>query len=111
MANLLRETLLELEENGLTKEDVLWVGCTDIGYTTWEEFEKKADIEYDAGYGAPEINYNLLVVGKDWWLERGEYDGSEWWDFKTMPKKPEKKLDKLTVIEDLFSFDEEDDDN
>jgi hypothetical protein len=29
----------------------------------------------------------IIVVGKDWWLERHEYDGSEWWEFKTMPDK------------------------
>lgn len=26
-----------------------------------------------------------MVVGDDWWLERHEYDGSEWWEFKRLP--------------------------
>lgn len=24
----------------------------------------------------------------DWWLERAEYDGAEWWDYMTYPTKP-----------------------
>ena len=40
------------------------------------------------GFGGAEVNENLFVVGADWWLERHEYDGSEWWEFKTLPTKP-----------------------
>lgn len=29
-----------------------------------------------------------MIVGDDWWMERHEYDGSEWWEFKELPKKP-----------------------
>ena len=37
---------------------------------------------------------DLLIVGDDWWLERHEYDGAEWWEFKTLPCEPfeEKKV-------------------
>jgi len=34
---------------------------------------------------------SLTVAGDDWWLERHGYDGSEWWEFKTLPKKSEFK--------------------
>lgn len=99
--NLLEETISELDANGKTGDDVLWVGrnyCKwTIPYkeyerivykTTWEDFCSKADFEYDAGYGAPEIPMDLIVVGKDFWLERYEYDGSEWWEFKMFPEEP-----------------------
>lgn len=87
MSNLLAETKEVLMSHGKTVDDVLWVGSTEA-YSTWKEFERVANIEYDNGYGGNEIAGNLIVVGKDWWLERGEYDGSEWWNFKTIPIKP-----------------------
>ena len=43
-------------------------------------------INSDSGYGSAEIREDLVIVGKDWWLERDEYDGSEWWAFHTMPE-------------------------
>ena len=88
MANLLKETLEILKEHGKTPRDVEWVGSKEWGWFTWEDFEKIADIEYDNGYGAQEIAEDLLVVGKDWWLTREEYDGSEWWQFNQIPQKP-----------------------
>lgn len=83
--NLLKETLDELVSNAKSPDDVEWVQ-TERGSFTWGEFRELADFRYDGGFGNPEINLALKVVGKDWWLERGEYDGSEWWEFKTMPK-------------------------
>jgi len=78
MVNLLEETLEKLKECGFRESDVSWVGSKDGEYAiSWEEFKKIADIEYDNGYGTPEIAIDLVVVGKDWWLERHEYDGSE----------------------------------
>ena len=89
--NLLQETKDTLKENGKTIRDILWVGSENF-YVDLIEFIEVADVEYDGSYGASEVAEDLIVVGKDWWLERHEYDGSEWWEFKTMPKKPDKKL-------------------
>lgn len=100
--NLLEETITCLKENGKKESDVLWVGRDyydhkknkDFCYkNTWENFRKKANIMYDAGYGGNEIGLDLIVVGKDFWLERHEYDGSEWWEFKTMPTEPKKVME------------------
>ena len=30
-----------------------------------------------------------MVVGSDWWMTRGEYDGSEWWEMHWYPNKPD----------------------
>jgi hypothetical protein len=89
-----------LKENGKKESDVLWVGRDYIkGYgetrehiaykSSWEDFCSKANFRYDAGFGGNEIPMDLIVVGKDFWLERHEYDGSEWWEFKAMPTEPE----------------------
>lgn len=83
--NLWEETLQILTENNKTPDTVVQVICVGAAYTIGE-FELLAkNIIYDAGYGGNEIDMNLKVVGKDYWLERGEYDGSEWWEFKSLP--------------------------
>ena len=87
MQNLKEETLLALEENGKKTSDVRWIG-SDGRYISQELFWKIADREYCDGFGGAEVNGCLKIVGDDWWLERGEYDGSEWWEFKTLPTKP-----------------------
>lgn len=41
---------------------------------------------YDAGYGAQEINETLTIYGESWWITRGEYDGSEWFEWHEYPQ-------------------------
>ena len=91
MRNLLEETLMVLEKHDRTSADVQWVGC-EAGWFSWEYFSSIADFEYDSGYGGQEIAYDLIIVGDNFWLERGEYDGSEWWEFKTMFDKPTEEI-------------------
>ena len=83
--NLLHETIEILEDRNKINE-VLYVTNGDA-YMTWEEFKKEANFTYDAGYGGVVIDQDLKVVGSDWWLERREYDGSEWWSFQKLPTK------------------------
>lgn len=87
MTNLLTETKKVLETHGKTGADVAWVGSRDGKYAIqWSDFEPIAKkSSYDAGFGSQKIVGDLVVVGEDWWLERHEYDGSEWWEFKTLP--------------------------
>lgn len=88
MSNLLNETIKVLKANGKTEEDVLWCGAEEFGYFDWTDFKTLANVEYDEGFGGSEVAIELIVVGADFWLERHEYDGSEWWEFKSMPVKP-----------------------
>lgn len=85
--NLLKETIARMKANGKTPEDVSWVGSKDGKYAMeWGDFAKiSADVEYDNGFGAQEVATDLVVVGDGWWMERKEYDGSEYWDFKSAP--------------------------
>ena len=85
-ANLLIETVEVLKKYGLTPTAVRWVGTKDGAQSvSWNQFAKLADREYDSGYGTANVRSNLVVVGDTWWLERSEYDGSEWWAFKRLP--------------------------
>lgn len=88
MSNLLKETLEMLEKNNKKESDVMFVigdNEREVG-CGWELFKKYADFSYDDGYGGNNIKMSLKVVGTDFWLERHEYDGSEWWEYKEMPK-------------------------
>ena len=84
--NLLNETRDILLSNNKTFDDVLFVGdrATHTKMTV-KDFLEHANVEYKNGYGIEEINTDLILVGKDFWLERHEYDGSEWWEYKSMP--------------------------
>nr|DAS60082.1 MAG TPA: hypothetical protein [Caudoviricetes sp.] len=87
MSNLWEETIEFLKENDKTFEDVLYIQGEDFKVTK-ENFEivaKKTD--YDAGFGAQHVPKDLVLVGEDWWIERYEYDGAEWWDFKSIPAR------------------------
>ncbi len=46
------------------------------------------DFEYDGGYGGQEL-YGAVVFEDGTWLERGEYDGREWWEHKECPTATE----------------------
>ena len=86
MENLLNETLAVLKSHKKTPADVRWVQTTDPNACgSWDDFAQLADFEYDFGYGGNEVARSLKIVGDDWWLERGEYDGSEWWEYMTKP--------------------------
>lgn len=89
LINLKDETFEILNDYGKTWDDVEWIGSVSRNLTIDKnQFLILADREYDNGYGGNEVSLDLVVVGKDFWLERHEYDGSEWWEFKQLPKKP-----------------------
>lgn len=104
--NLLKETMDKLTYSDKHESDVRFVRCIQTkasyrdpdveSWISWEEFKELANFEYDDGFGGHEIDLNLMVVGQDWWLERHEYDGSEWWEFKTMPLRPTLKAEAPT---------------
>lgn len=97
MINFLKETMKSLTKNGKTSQDVNWVGFKDKKMT-WDNFVLISNFEYDNGLGLALIPENLLVVGKDWWLERHEYDGYEWWEFKKLPEGPQEFSHFIEII-------------
>ena len=109
--NLVVETIERLKQHGKTTQDVIWVGHRGGLYAMeWIGFANAfKNLNYDNGYGGVEIDEYLVVVGDNWWLERHEYDGAEWWEYKEKPQ-----TDLQTAIpfaptkKDCFYFDEED---
>ena len=95
--NLKNETLQVLHNNGRRKADVKYV-CGKDFQISLEQFWELSDTEYDSSYGAPEIATDLTLVGEDFWMERGEYDGFEWWDFHTMPDTTGLPIREITAL-------------
>lgn len=62
-----------------------------VGYSKEEylKFLDSLDFLYDSGYGGQEL-YGTIWYEDSSWSERGEYDGSEWWTYKTIPTIPNK---------------------
>ena len=85
MENLLKETENVLFENGKTFDDLI-VAAGSLFRFPISIFRKLADTEYDHDFGAPKVAEDLVLIGKNFWLERQEYDGKEWWEYKEMPK-------------------------
>lgn len=94
--NLLEETLITLREYGKSLDDIKWFGQLD-GYMPLEHIKEILDVDYDDGFGCVEISQTLVICGEDWWLERNEYDGSEWWEYKEKPTKPKQQATNFNI--------------
>lgn len=97
MSNLRNETLEVLSEYGKSWDDVLVI-CGESFQITKEQFLQLSDIEYYEGFGCQEVASDLMIVGKDFWLERYEYDGAEHWEYKTMPDITNKPFIKINTL-------------
>ena len=104
--------LKELEEN-LRELPKLKIKCAYISYNTeyfilgeeednpdtiniklpldyteeeYNKFKKQLDFNYDSGFGGQYLYGTIWMNDDKTWLERGEYDGSEWWNIKKLPE-------------------------
>lgn len=54
----------------------------------YKYFLKSLNFTYDSGYGGQEL-YGTIWYKDGTWSSRGEYDGSEWWEYNKVPDVPE----------------------
>lgn len=105
MRNFRAETEDAIKDSGHTLDDIVFIGSKDGEYScNWPEFRTLADREYDSGFGASEVATDLIIAfsdGSTMW--RGEYDGSEWWEFS----KPFQMPEKSKPIEFIFAEDKD----
>ena len=97
MRNLRKETISVLKKHGKKWSDVAGV-CGNDFQITKKQFWELANKMYNSGYGVNEVALEMKVVGRDFWLERHEYDGTEWWEYKEIPNLsalPIKKVDRI----------------
>lgn len=61
-----------------------------LGYTPeqYESFLALLSFEYDSGYGGQEL-FGTIWYADGTWSSRGEYDGSEWWEYNMVPDIPD----------------------
>ena len=67
-----------------------WCHILKKGYSEedYNKFLQEIDFEYNNGYGGQEID-GVIWLSDGAWYDRGEYDGSEWWEFHKYPEIPE----------------------
>ena len=101
MENFKKETYETIKSSGHNREDVMFIGSSDGKYRiNMDQFDEISDFEYDPGFGGNEIIDDLIIYFKDkTYIIRGEYDGSEWWQYNVPvvynendPSKPFKKI-------------------
>lgn len=87
MNNLWEETIGKLAVHDKNFDDVMYIQGSDFGITK-EKFEQVAKKSiYNSDFGSAKVAEDLVLVGDNWWLERQEYDGNEWWEYKEKPKQ------------------------
>lgn len=59
----------------------------DYSEVNFNNFLRRLNFEYANGYGIQEL-YGTVWLTDGTWLERSEYDGSECWEHKKLPKIP-----------------------
>lgn len=60
-----------------------------IGHTkeALNSFLSDLNYEYDSGFGGQEL-FGTIWFTDGTWADRGEYDGSEWWEYQKCPAVP-----------------------
>ena len=87
MINAQQELLQVLNSIKKNQSDISWMLVYTADYSEISEaFTSidQLDFTYDSGYGTQKL-FGVVFFNDNTWLERGEYDGSEWWDYITTP--------------------------
>ena len=92
--DLYDETVETLSFYDKTIADIEYIGSTRTKINTNKALELMKKTNYDSGFGGQEIASNLMIKGNGFIMIRGEYDGSEWWDYmQTDPSLPKVERD------------------
>jgi len=78
----------------------------DHNAEAYREFLESLNFNYDNGFGRQEL-YGTIWMNDGTWLIRGEYDGSEWWEWHSLPEIPIDLLNEPTEA-DFWDGDESD---
>lgn len=99
MTNLYEETMEDIKDSGHKISDIIFIGSEKTGHQcTWDEFKELSNVDYDSGFGGQKVASDLIIVFSDGLkMWRGEYDGSEWWEYSTTFQVP-KNRKKITNL-------------
>jgi len=67
-----------------------WCYTLKKGYSEedYQKFLKEIDFNYNNGFGGQKVDGTIWLEGGQW-FDRGEYDGSEWWQLHSYPEIPQ----------------------
>lgn len=90
--NAKQELLKAIETNTIVCAEIYFNSAEKISLSSlesqsknyWDNFLSCLDKEYDAGWGHQYL-YGWVILSDGSWLERKEYDGSEWWEKRIKP--------------------------
>jgi len=87
---ILAATISDGDYDGGYRDYPTYYAELKVGYTPnqFAQFILALDFEYDSGYGCQEL-YGTIWYSDGTWSSRGEYDGSEWWDWNILPDIPD----------------------
>lgn len=74
--------------DGQRTQILLHVGHTEVDFN---RFMRQLNFDYDNGYGGQNLFGTVWYMDGSW-SERGEYDGSEWWEHKELPEIPQELI-------------------
>ncbi len=101
----LLETLKKtLKKNGKSLVDIQWVGCKDFTIPNENFLELAAKLQDNFG---ADIAADLLVVGKDFWLERDMQHSGDVWVLRTHPIKPKREYRLKTLTAKTLTEEED----
>ena len=100
--NLYDETVEILSSHDKTIADIEYIGSTRTKINTNKALKFMKKTNYDSGFGCQEIACNLMIKGNGFIMIRGEYYGSEWWDYmQTDPSLPQVERDVKSFKTDI----------
>lgn len=85
LINLLDETVKFLQFYDKTLSDIKFVFGNDYRVSLENFVEVAKNTYYDAGLGVQEVAKDLVLIGKDFYAKRYEYEGSEGWEYTPIP--------------------------
>lgn len=85
LINLLDETNKFLQLYNKTWSDVKYICGDDYRVSVDNFLEVAKDTYYDAGLGVQEVAKDLVIIGKDFYATRYEFDGNEGWEYNAIP--------------------------
>lgn len=93
MTNFKQETLELIGDHKIDEYKLEYIGGWYVsdnpsyigkGEITWDEIPKSM-LSYDRGFGTQYWRGFITFKDTPDWLEREEYDGSEWWSWRSRP--------------------------
>ena len=86
-------------DNIINEDGVQFFLTTGFTKDEYNQFLSDIDRNYNNGYGGQELD-GMIWYKDGTWTTRGEYDGSEWWEYHEVPEIPD-ILNRIDKVRDM----------